>query len=92
MEEEKRIEIIKEIKNLSTFGIVPIGIGLLIFLTGSVSASGIKGLQHLGIGLISFGWFLTWVIGLVKGEEDAAKSIGMIVIGIFGIATYIYLL
>lgn len=92
MGEEKRIELIKEIRlPLSVLGIIPIFIGLLVFLTGSVSASGIKVLRHLGICLMLFGWFVTWVVGLVKGEENALKSIAMILIGVFGLIAYIYL-
>jgi len=64
---------------------------LLVFLTGSVSASGIKFLHHLGIGLMLFGWFVTWVVDLVKGEENVLKSIVMILIGVSGLIAYIYL-
>ena len=90
--EEKQIELIKEIRHpLSILGIIPIFIGLLVFLTGSVSASGIKVLHHLGIGLMLFGWFVTLVVGLVKREENTLKSISMILIGVSGLIAYIYL-
>ena len=58
MGEVNQIELIKEIKlPLSILGITPIFIGLLVFLTGSDSASGVKVLHRLGIGLMLFGWF-----------------------------------
>ncbi|WP_342598248.1 hypothetical protein MHB48_11705 [Psychrobacillus sp. FSL H8-0483] len=92
MGEEKQIELIKEIRHpLSILGIIPSFIGLLVFLTGSVLASGIKVLRHLGIGLMLIGWFVTWVVGLLKGEENAFKSIAMILIGVSGLIAYIYL-
>ena len=92
MAEEKQIELIKEIRHpLSIFGIIPIFIGLLIFLTGFVLASSINILSHLGIGLMLFGWFVIWVVGFIKGEEKAFKSIVMILIGVSLLITYIYL-
>jgi hypothetical protein len=92
MGEEKQIELIKEIRHpLSILGIIPIFFGLLVFLTGSVSAPGIKVLHDFGIGLMLFGWFVTWVVGLVKGEENPLKSIAMILIGVSGLIAYIYL-
>ncbi|MEK4486084.1 hypothetical protein MHH81_10910 [Psychrobacillus sp. FSL H8-0484] len=92
MGKEKQIELIKEIRHpLSILGIIPIFIGLLVFLTGSVSASGIEVLRHLGIGLTFFGWFVNWLVGLIKGEEKAFKSIVMILIGVSVLIAYIYL-
>ena len=92
MREEKQIELLKEIRQpLSIFGIIPIFIGLLVFLTGSVSVSGIKVLRYLGIGLMLFGWVVTWVVSLVNGEENVVKSIAMILIGVFGLLAYIYM-
>ena len=92
MGEEKQKELIDEIRlPLFILGILPIFIGFLVFLTGSVSASGIKVLRHLGIGLSLFGWFVTWVVALVKGEDNAFKSIVMILIGVFVLITYIHL-
>ena len=93
MEKEKRREVIKEIKDpLFILGIAPITIGLHVFLTGSVLATGIKVLQHTGIGLVFFGWCVVWLEELVNRNKSRAKSIAMIVMGIFGITTYIYLL
>ena len=90
--EEKQIELIKEIRHpLSILGIIPIFIGLLILLTGFVLASSINVISHLGIGLMLFGWFVIWVVGLIKGEEKAFKSIVMILIGVSLLITYIYL-
>lgn len=90
MDEEKRREIIKETKNpLFILGVAPLIIGLLVFCTGSVLATGIKILQHVGIGLVFFGWCVVWVKELVN--ESTPKSIAMIVLGICGIVTYIYL-
>lgn len=92
LKEEKQIELIKELRHpLSYLGIIPIFIGLLVFLTGSTSASGIKALSHLGIGLMLFGWFVTWVIRLVKREESTFKSIAMTLIGVFVLIAYMYL-
>lgn len=92
MEEEKRREVIKEIKDpLFILGAAPITIGLLVYCTGSVSATGIKVLHHSGIGLVFFGWCVACVEELVNRNKSTAKSIAMIVMGIFGIATYIYL-
>lgn len=43
MEEEKRRDVIKEIKDpLFILGAAPLIIGLLVYFTGSVSATGIK--------------------------------------------------
>lgn len=90
MGEEKRREVIKEIKEpLFILGVAPLIIGLLVFFTGSVSAPGIKVLQHSGMGLVFFGWFVVSLKELVN--RNTAKSIAMIVLGICGIATYIYL-
>ena len=92
MEEEKRREVIKEIKRpLFILGVAPITVGLLVFFTGSVSVPGIKNLKHSGIGLVFFGWCVVWVEELVNRNKSTVKSIAMIVMGIFGIATYIYL-
>ncbi|NYF26123.1 hypothetical protein [Sporosarcina sp. JAI121] len=92
MEKEKRREISKEIKApLFILGVAPIIIGLLVILTGSVSAPGIKVLQHSGIGLVFFGWCVVWVEGLVNRNKSTAKSIAMIVMWIIDIVTYIYL-
>ncbi|MGE7979185.1 hypothetical protein [Psychrobacillus sp. NPDC093200] len=91
MGEEKKKGLINEIKHpLSVLGIIPIFIGLLFFITGSASASGIKELSNTGICLVLFGWFVTWVIRLVKGG-NTLKSIAMILIGISGFIAYIYL-
>ena len=92
MGKEERIGLIKEIKHpLSIFGLIPVFVGLLLFLTGSVSASGIKSLQHLGMRLMLFGWLFTWLVSLVKRGESAVKSIVMIVIGVSVFIAYIYL-
>lgn len=92
MEKEKQIELIKEWRNpLSILGIIPSFIGLLVYLTGSVAASDIKVLRDLGIALALFGWFVIWVVGLIKGEENTFKCIAMILIGISVLIAYIYL-
>ena len=92
MEEEKRREVIKEIKDpLIILGAAPIAIGLLLFFTGSVSAPGIKVLQHSGMGLVFFGWCVACVEELVNRNKSTAKSIAMIAMGIFGVVAYIYL-
>ncbi|WP_301107460.1 hypothetical protein [Sporosarcina sp.] len=92
MDEEKRHEVIKEIKSpLFFLGIAPLFFGLLLFLTGSVSATGIKFLQHVGMGLFFFGWCVVWVEELLDKNKSTAKGIGMIAVGIVGVATYIYL-
>ena len=92
MSEEKRHVVIKEIKDpLFILGVAPITIGLLVFFTGSVSAPGIKVIQHSGIGLMFFGWFVVWMEELVNRNKSTAKSIAMIIMGIFGIAIYICL-
>lgn len=92
MEEEKRIEVIKEIKEpLFFLGATPVFIGLLVYFTGSVSATGIKVLQHSGIGLMLFGWCVVCVEELVNKNKSTAKGIAMIGLCIFGIVTYIYL-
>ncbi|MFJ7935589.1 hypothetical protein [Sporosarcina sp. NPDC096371] len=90
MDEEKRIEVIKEMKSMSALGVIACGIGLPIYFTGSVFALGIRGLQLLGIGLISFGWFWTWGLCLVKGKVTVSKSIAMIAVGILWIIFYSY--
>lgn len=93
MEKEKQIELIKELRNsLSILGIIPSLIGLLVYLTGSVAASGIKVLRDLGIALALFGWFVIWGLGLIKGEENTFKCIAMILVGISVLIAYIYLL
>ncbi|HJF30847.1 MAG TPA: hypothetical protein K8V56_03590 [Sporosarcina psychrophila] len=92
MSEEKRHVVIKEIKDpLFILGVAPITIGLLVFFTGSVSAPGIKVIQHSGIGLMFFGWFVVWMEELVNRNKSTAKSIASIIMGIFGIAIYICL-
>lgn len=92
MEEEKQIELIREFRHpLSILGIIPMFVGLLVFLSGSVLASGLTVLRHLGIGLMLFGWFVPWVVGLVKGEKKAFKSIAMILIGVSVLIAYVYL-
>ena len=94
MEIEKRRQVIKEIKEpIFIFGAAPITIGLLVFFTGSVSAPGIKVLQHSGMGLVFFGWCVAWVEELVNRNKSTAKSksIAMIAMGIFGMFAYIYL-
>lgn len=92
MEEEKRRVVIKEIKEpLFIFGAAPITIGLLVFFTGSVSAPGIKVLQHSGMGLVFLGWCVAWVEELVNRNKSTLKSIAMIAMGIFGMVAYIYL-
>ena len=92
MEKEKQIELIKKLRSpLSILGIIPSFIGLLVYLTGSVAASDIKVLRDLGIALALFGWSLIWVVGLIKGEENTFKCIGMILIGISVLIAYIYL-
>ncbi|MEK5068641.1 hypothetical protein [Sporosarcina sp. FSL K6-1508] len=92
MSEEKRHVVIKEIKDpLFILGVAPITIGLLVFFTGSVSAPGIKVIQHSGIGLMFFGWFVVWMEELINRNKSTAKSIASIIMGIFGIAIYICL-
>ena len=92
MEKEKQIELIKEWRSpLSILGIIPSFIGLLVYLTGSVAASDIKVLRDLGIALALFGWFVIWIVGLIKGEENTFKCIAMILIGISVLIAYIYL-
>ncbi|MGB2871134.1 hypothetical protein [Psychrobacillus psychrotolerans] len=92
MKKEKQIELIKEWRNpLSILGVMPIFIGLLVYLTGSVAASDIKVLRDLGIALALFGWLVIWVVGLLKGEENTFKCITMILIGISVLIAYIYL-
>ncbi|WP_342512408.1 hypothetical protein MKY34_17560 [Sporosarcina sp. FSL K6-1522] len=92
MEEEKRREIIKEMKEpLFILGIAPVTIGLLVFFTGSISAPGIKVLQHSGIGFVFFGWCVMWVEELVNRNKSTVKGIAMIAIGIFGVVAYIFL-
>lgn len=92
MEKKKQIELIKEWRNpLSILGIIPGFIGFLVYLTGSVVASDIKVLRDLGIALALFGWFVIWVVGLIKGEESTFKCIAMISIGISVLIAYIYL-
>jgi len=93
MNENKRKEIIKEVKKpLFIFGIAPLFIGYLIFLSGSVLALGLKEVQHFGIGLVSLGWFIVWVVNLISIEESVIKSLSMIIVGIFGVIVYIYLI
>lgn len=90
MEEEKRREVIIEMKDpLFTLGAAPLIIGLLVYFTGSAIV--IKVLQHSGIGLVFFGWFVVWVEELVNRNKSTVKGIAMVGLGIFGIATYIYL-
>ena len=90
MEEEKRRNVIKEMKDpLFMLGAAPLTIGLLVYLTGS--ATGIKVLQHSGIGLVFFGWFVVWVEELVNRDKSTAKGIAMIALGMFGIVAYMYI-
>ena len=92
MEEEKRREVIKEIKApLFMLGPAPLTIGLLVFFTGSVSAPGIKVLQHSGMGLMFFGWCVMWVWELLNKNKSTVKSIVMLIMGILGVVAYIYL-
>ncbi len=92
MEDEKRREVIKEIKDpLFILGAAPLTIGLLVYFTGSVSATGIKVLQHSGIGLVLFGWCVVCLEQLVNRNKSTAKGIAMIALGMFGIVAYIYI-
>lgn len=92
MGEAKRRQFIKELKKpLTIIGVLPFGIGMLLFFTGSASVPGLKIIQHLGVGLLFFGWLVVWVEELVKKEGYAAKSIAMIVIGVSLLIAYIYL-
>lgn len=92
MNEKERQEIIIGIKNpLFILSILPLIIGFLVFLTGSVFALGSRIMQNFGISLVFFGWFVLWVVNLMKKNESVTKSLSMIVIGIFGVIVYIYL-
>lgn len=92
MGEAKRRQFIKELKDpVTVIGVLPFGIGMLLFFTASASVPGLKILQHLGIGLLFIGWLVVWVEELVKKEGNAVKSIAMIAIGVSLLIAYIYL-
>lgn len=88
MTEEKREQVREEINTLIFWiSVAPIIIGLLLFLTSSVSAPKIKVLEYFGIGLLFVGWAVLWGEELINRSKR--KGIGMIAIGGFVLIIYI---
>lgn len=68
---------------------LPIFCRFALFLTGTAQ---LKILKDIGIGFIFSGWFMIWIISLVKREESTAKSIVMIIMGVVVLLAPLYFL
>lgn len=65
-------------------------IGLLLSLSGIVLA--IELIQHIGASMIFIGWFVSSIIGWRNGKRSLINCVGFILLGILGIAAYIFLI
>ncbi|WP_144264362.1 hypothetical protein [Edaphobacillus lindanitolerans] len=91
LDKDERVKVRREIKEpLFQFGILPMGIGLPIYLTGSVLGLDIPVVRHIGAGLIIFGWMVAGTAELTGSDRNVLKGIGMIAAGVLGTGAYLY--
>jgi len=91
MDEEKREELKSELRNpLILFVSGFVGLGVLLFSTGSIST--VKLLQHIGMTMIFISWFTIIIVSWKRKKTGFITSVSLVLLGLVGIAAYEHLI